>query len=441
MLKKNLLFIFSILSGFIIAFSVTGCSDDDPVNTGNNTPNVLAAGTRGQDRTLSADSTYTLTGFYLVDPGTTLTIPAGTVIKGSPGSAIIATRGNGTLPSGQIIAEGTSDNPVVFTSDRPEGSRDRGNWGGIVMSGLSDLNVPGGFGVGEGGVGEYGYGGILSSPKMDDNSGRLRYCRIEYGGTRIAADNEINGLTLNAVGNGTTIEYVQTHMIADDGFEWFGGTVNAKYLVSSGNDDDAFDMDLGFNGDCQYLFVMQADDKADRGFEVNNDGDGSDNEPYTSARVANVTIIGGDDTKNDGFYLRGNNRLKIWNAVVTNVRYAVAVDADNTNQNAVKGDLFVKNSLLNGSTNSYITRTKVDGKNTFIDAIYQAVADSDWHNTIGDPQLRSTNFEDPDPRPQNGAAKGIGTPPSGLEPANYAGAFDPDASSLWIAGWTNFKKN
>ena len=431
MFKKNVLF---ILSGFIITFGITGCSEDEPTNpgNGNDTPNVLAVGTQGQDRTLSADSTYTLTGFYLIDPGTKLTIPAGTTIKGTAGAAIIAMRGDGTKPSGQLIANGTASNPVVFTSNQAEGSRGRGNWGGIVMSGLSDLNVPGGVGVGEGGVGAYGYGEILSSPNLSDNSGTLRYCRIEYGGTRIAADNEINGLTLNAVGNGTTIEYVQTHMIADDGFEWFGGTVNAKYLVSSGNDDDAFDMDLGFNGDCQYLLVLQADDKADRGFEINNDGDGSDNTPFTSARISNVTLIGGDATANDGFYLRGNNKVKIWNSIVTNVRNAMVVDKANTGQNVQNDELFVKQSLLNGATGAYFAKGGA--------ADYTEKAGS-WNNTTGDPQLRSTSFDNPDPRPQNAAAKGVGTPPSGLDQVDYAGAFDPDASTLWIAGWTNFKKN
>ncbi|HVK38913.1 MAG TPA: hypothetical protein VNA88_10300, partial [Candidatus Kapabacteria bacterium] len=312
-----------MLSLLVAPALLTGCSDDEnPVDPGTNNTQTgkraRLAGNINDTRTLSADTVYTISGFVFIQPGAKLVIPPGTRLEGDPdptvqGSSIVALRGTATKPSGQLIAEGTAANPVVFTSGNAAGSRKRGDWGGIVLSGLADLNLDGKTGSNEGVPGTYGPGGVLAQPKYDDNSGVLRYVRIEYGGTKVSPDNEINGLTMNAVGSGTTIEHVQAHMIADDGFEWFGGSVNGKYLVSSANDDDAFDMDFGYSGKLQFLFAIQDPALANRGFEIDNDGSGSDKAPYTSATISNVTLVGTGKDKannedNDGLYLRRNNR-------------------------------------------------------------------------------------------------------------------------------------
>jgi hypothetical protein len=399
---------------------------------------ILAGHTGTGDRTLSKDTIYTIIGFYFVQPGTKLIIPAGTRLEGdfATKGAIITVRGTATRASGQIVADGTAQEPIVFTSSKPEGQRSRGDWGGIVLSGLADLNISGKTGTGEGGTGAYGPGGSgNASPKNDDNSGILRYVRIEYGGTKITSDNEINGLTLNAVGTGTTIEYVQTHMIADDGFEWFGGTVNGKYLVSSGNDDDMFDMDFGYSGKLQFLFGIQDPDLANRGFEIDNDAEGSTNAPFTSAVISNLTLVGAGKEKannedNDGLYLRRNNKLKIHNAIVVNFRYGLVIDGANTKANAESGDLFVKNSVLSGSAGAYLYK---QGTSADLDAVAGG-----WGLSTSPVSLTSIAFESPNPIP-TGAITIVPQQPGDafFTSTAFIGAF---GTSNWLTGWTNFRK-
>lgn len=456
MRKKSLLV---ILCGLIAGLNLVGCGDDETTDPGDERKKVTVTdtlqGSTGEmtDVTVApaSNNTVYLKGYYLVNAGSTLKIPAGTTvvaipetISGQP-AAIITQRGTATAPSGQLLAEGTSSSPIVFTSSRPAGSRARSDWGGILLLGNAESNLPNDAGVIEGTGGDYGWGGALSAAKEDDNSGILRYVRIEFGGTKVSPDNEINGLTMGAVGNGTKIEYVQTHMIADDGFEWFGGSVNAKYLVSSGNDDDAFDMDFGYHGNVQFLFGLQDPDRANRGFEVDNDANGSTLEPFTSATVANVTIVGAGVDKtpagenNDGFYLRRNNKLKIWNAIVTNFRQSVVVDGAGTHANAAAGSLFVKQSILHGRSKNY---GKGSADTTTASANYDATTAA-WNNIAEDPSLQSIDFSNPQPKPLNPKALNVGQVPSNsfFTPNSYAGAFDPSSSTYWFSGWTNWSKN
>lgn len=455
MRKKSLLV---ILCGLIAGLNLVGCGDDETTDPGDERKTVTVTdtlqGSTGDktDVTVApaSNNTVYLKGYYLVKAGSTLKIPAGTVVVGVPETvsgqpaAIITQRGNGTDPSGQLLAEGTATSPIVFTSSRPKGQRQRSDWGGILLLGNAESNLPNDAGVIEGTGGDYGWGGALSAAKNDDNSGILRYVRIEFGGTKVSPDNEINGLTMGAVGSGTKIEYVQSHMIADDGFEWFGGTVNAKYLVSSGNDDDAFDMDYGYSGNLQFLFGMQNPDRANRGFEIDNDGSGSGNDPFTSATVANVTLVGAGVDKtpagenNDGFYLRRNNKLKIWNAIVTNFRQSVVVDGAATHANREAGTLFVKQSILNGRSKNY---GKASGDSLIAD--YAAWAQTNWNNVEEDPSLQGISFSNPQPKPLNPKAINVGQVPNNgfFTPNSYAGAFDPASSTYWFSGWTTWDEN
>ncbi|MCB0710957.1 MAG: hypothetical protein KDD67_01365 [Ignavibacteriae bacterium] len=447
MFKKNLLF---ILSGLVATLTLVSCGDDDTTNPGDGRKKVTVTDTLfGESGTLTdvtvapeSGNTIYLKGYYIVNRSSTLTIPAGTKIVGLPETignqpaALITESGDGTAASGQLFAEGTASAPIVFTSSLAAGSRGRGNWGGVVLLGNAENNLLSKIGTIEGTGGNYG---PVGTAKNDDNSGTLRYVRIEYGGTKVSPDNEINGLTMGSVGSGTTLEYIQSHMIADDGFEWFGGTVNGKYLVSSGNDDDGFDMDFGYHGNLQFLFVMQDPDLANRGFEIDNDGDGSANTPITGATVANVTIVGTGKDKansedNDGFYLRRNNQLKIWNAISTNFRYAMVVDGAATGDNVQNNNLYVKQSILNGRTGAYLAKGSA--------ADYAAKA-ATWGNIEEDPQLVGIDFTNPQPKPTNSKAANVGSVPSnGFFTANtFAGAFDPSSNTYWFSGWTNWVKS
>jgi hypothetical protein len=228
-------------------------------------------------------------GKVWVREGATLRIEEGTTIRGDKATEATLV----VQPGGKIFAQGTKDRPIVFTSQAPAGQRRAGDWGGVIILGKSHVNQAGGSanieGIAEGG--RYGGG---ANPVLDDNSGVFSYVRIEYSGAVIGANNEINGLTLGGVGSGTKIDHVQVRHTLDDCFEFFGGTVNAKYLACQWNQDDGLDMDLGYTGKVQF-FLLQQDpglDDETNGFEVDNENDGRGVTPFTEATVYNATMCG-----------------------------------------------------------------------------------------------------------------------------------------------------
>ncbi len=233
--------------------------------------------------TLKADTQYNLRGFVYVTDGAVLTIEPGTVIKGEKKSnaTLIVERG------GKIIAEGTKEKPIVFTSQSASGARKPGDWGGLIILGKAPNNK-GDMSI-EGGVRSM-HGGTDAA----DNSGILKYVRIEFAGIEYSIDNEINGLTLGS--NGTVIDYVQVSHSGDDSFEWFGGTVNARHIIAYGTWDDCFDADNGFSGNVQYALSVRnprvADKSGSNGFESDNNSDGAATSPYTAAVFANVSLFG-----------------------------------------------------------------------------------------------------------------------------------------------------
>jgi hypothetical protein len=256
---------------------------------------------------------YTLVGWIYVEEGATLTIEPGTIIKATnksydgreaaQGSSLIIMRG------AKIMAQGTPTEPIVFTSAQPQGQRKASDWGGIILCGKAKNNTTGGVMTIEGGI-EADHGGTDDN----DSSGALQYLRIEYGGYPYAVDNEINGLTLGSVGRGTTIDHVQVSYSGDDSFEWFGGTVNAKYLIAYHGWDDDFDTDNGFSGKLQFLLGVRdpkiADQSNSNGFESDNNSSGSTAEPITNPIFSNVTLIGpiGQDNnfQNNKTYIDGH---------------------------------------------------------------------------------------------------------------------------------------
>lgn len=307
--------------------------------------------------------TYLLSGFVYVTDGAVLTIEPGTVIKGDKATkaTLIIERG------GKIMAEGTAEKPIVFTSNQPSGSRSYGDWGGIILCGKAPVNTTSGESKIEGGPRSY-FGGTDAA----DNSGILKYVRVEYCGVEYATDNEINGITFGGVGNGTTVDYVQVSYSGDDSFEWFGGTVNVKHLVAFRGWDDEFDTDFGYSGNLQFLVGLRDPNVADKsksnGFESDNDGSGSSNSPYTSPVFSNVSLFGpyttlsdvvnptgGNGTFQCAMHMRRNTKLKVYNSIFAGYPQGLFIEnggKGDAQGNATNGDLVVKNCIIAGSFNS-----------------------------------------------------------------------------------------
>ena len=315
----------------------------DPFNL--TSPNFLPTG---------SNTVYLLKGFVYVKSGATLSIQPGTIIRGdktTKGTLIIE-------KGGKIMAEGTANNPVVFTSNASAGNRDYGDWGGIIICGNAAINVPGGSATIEGGpTSTYGGG---TNPNDADNSGSMKYVRIEFSGIPLEPDKEINGLTLGGVGSATTLENIQVSYCGDDAFEWFGGTVNAKNLIAFRTWDDEFDTDYGFRGKIQFAVALRdpniADMSGSNGFESDNDGQGSTNTPITSPVFSNISIFGpkvtSSTTINNNFkrsmHLRRNTKLKVYNSVFAAYPTGLFIDGTAAQTNATNNDLIVQNSILAG---------------------------------------------------------------------------------------------
>ncbi|WP_242202981.1 hypothetical protein [Aestuariivivens insulae] len=287
------------------------------------------------DITLDASIEYQLTSAYVVRDGASLTIPAGTVIKATGGTAAYIAVAQG----GKIYVQGTADKPVVMTSGAT--SPAAGNWGGLVVCGKAPTNVAIGGTTATSEVADLTYGGSIAN----DNSGSIRYLRIEYTGATFTNDKEFNGLSLFGVGSGTTLEYVQSYEGGDDGIEFFGGTVNGRYLVSTRSGDDSIDFADGWNGTGEYWYISEG---AKAGIEGSNNGDNGDAAPVTNATLKNITVVGpvgegalyykegGGNFNIDNFYIAGVNlgvkvkdtdaeagvRIEADNLVMTNVQFA-----------------------------------------------------------------------------------------------------------------------
>jgi hypothetical protein len=339
-----------LLSTLVASVLFTSCggggTEEPPVQT--NTE-VLSGSI--SSRTLDASKKYTISGIVIVDDGATLTIPAGTVLLGEK-------KTKGTLlikPGGKLIAEGTEAKPIIFTSNQEPGEREQGDWGGVVVLGKANCNQnnPAIEGITPAAT----YGTFNSTSNDDDNSGIIKYARIEYAGIALTPNNETNSLTMGAVGRGTTIDYVQTTYGGDDSYEWFGGTVECRHLIAYASWDDDFDCDFGFSGKVQFALSVRdpfnADQSGSNGFEVDNDGSGTTATPKTAAVFSNVTILGpiydSADAKFSSNYqhamhLRRNCELSIFNSVIGGFPYGLNLDG--TLANYVSGAGVLENNIL-----------------------------------------------------------------------------------------------
>lgn len=355
------------------ASALVACSSDDPGPgtgpapcSGSACAAVISSDVT-TDRTLHADTVYTLSGFIHVANGATLTIQPGTKIVGDydvPGSSLFVLRG------AKIRALGTAEKPIVFTSERPVGQRSPGDWGGLIIVGNGIVNrgsptILEGSRTGAANP-EVNYAGGTDNA---DDSGVLQYVRVEFAGYATAADAELNSFTFAAVGSGTTMDHLQTMAGLDDSFEFFGGAVDGKYLVSYESGDDHFDMSEGYQGRLQYLVAFQAqrlDPRPAAGSfssdpqGIENDGcsgqnclAGFNSQPTTIPVVANYTLVGTgpgvvDGTSGGiGAVLRRGTGGHYVNGVITRwPAGAISIRDAETNARVAAGDLTVRNQYL-----------------------------------------------------------------------------------------------
>ncbi len=437
---------------------------------------IILSGRINADTTLRKENSYILKGLVYMVGNKTMTIEPGTVIKGgysgSDVGALIITRGS------KLMAEGSVDDPIVFTSASP--NPQSGDWGGIILLGKAAINttfnnITGLYQV-EGGVDNANGDGLAGSgdavapaPVNNDNSGILRYVRIEYAGYAFQPDKEINSLTMAAVGNGTTIDHVQVAYAKDDAFEWFGGSVNCKYLIAYKTQDDDFDSDNGFSGKIQFGLIYRdsliADISRSEAFESDNNSGGTTAAPKTSAVFSNITAIGPMATLQNagnplflaGAQIRRNSTISIYNSVFLGWPTGVLIDATTgtaTDLNITAGTLNIKNTTIAGCK----TAVAYAGTNTTSQAIVDWFTNSTNKNTIltnvadarviapfsytafdptpfGNSSLVQTNATSPNPADFSDAA----VADAFFNKVNFRGAIAPaGGESNWWKGWTRF---
>lgn len=291
-MKKNLILKASVFLA-VLSMSMTSCSNDDnpiivdvtpPTTVDPNKPIELTGDLT--TRTLTKDKKYLIKGQVFVRTGIVLTIQPGTVIFGDK-----ATKGTLVIDrGGKLLAEGTATEPIVFTSALAAGTRDRGDWGGLVILGKAPVNQP--DPAIEGITPAVIFGGTDNA----DNSGVLKYVRVEFAGIELTPNNETNSITLGAVGNGTKMDYTQVSFGGDDGFEWFGGSINSKYLVAFAMWDDCFDVDYGFTGKVQFgvsvSYGSYADQSGSNIFETDNGPNDNLTTLLTTGVFSNISGFG-----------------------------------------------------------------------------------------------------------------------------------------------------
>ncbi|MEJ5054730.1 hypothetical protein [Sphingobacterium sp. MYb382] len=284
-MKKSIstLLILAALSSSAVVLT-TACSSKDNVETpptGNFDRDNLQGTIKSGENLVLESGTYKLTGALTVEKGGKLTIKPGVIVEATKFVSGQQIRYIAVAQGGQIFAEGTSSKPIVITS----AEKVPGAWGGIVLCGNAPINK-GATASAE--VSNLTYGGTVAN----DNSGILKYVRIEYSGYAYNSEKEFNGLSMFGVGSGTTIEYVQVHEGADDGFEWFGGTVNSKFLVSTSNEDDQFDWTEGWNGTNENWYGKEGLGRGNRGIEADNNATNHKANPIANPKIKNLTLIG-----------------------------------------------------------------------------------------------------------------------------------------------------
>jgi hypothetical protein len=372
----------------------------------------------------TCDTIYVLEAPVFVRNGT-LSIEPGTTIQGAAGSALVIDS------TATLDAVGAADAPIVFTSILPEGSRNRGDWGGIVLLGNAPINLAGGVGAAEGFANPPAYGGTDAA----HDCGSLSYVRVEWAGFEISAGNELNGVTFYACGTGTSVDHLQVHMGSDDGIEMFGGEFAADHLIVTGAADDSLDCDEGFAGQLQYVFIQQDPAVGDNCFEWSNQGSDFSATPHTAVRVANVTCIGsgagGDKSK--GMTLKEGTEAYIYSSIFTNItNEAVLLTHPETQANAEAGLIDFAGVIFNGTFGT-------DDGTMWTGADLETWIMGLTGNLTDDPALPSVSWGSVNGAPAGDSpAAGAGQTPSGFEATSYAGAIEPGGEDWTKASWTNY---
>ena len=462
----------------LVANAQTACPASVPaaniITVGNGPGKTLAQGATAitANTTWTRNNIYLLNGTVFVNDGVTLTIESGTIIKGdrtNQGTLVIK-------QGGRLVAIGTPTQPIVFTSNQPAGSRSPGDWGGVVICGRAPVNQPSTPFI-EGGLTDTFYGGTNPA----DNSGTMQYVRIEYPGVPFLPNSEINGLTLAGVGHGTTLDHIQVTASGDDSFEWFGGTVNAKYLIALTGTDDDFDTDNGYSGRVQFGFALRnpalgdtQSGAASNGLESDNDAAGSANNPRTLGVFSNMTVLlpvvaspATAYVSSRSIEFKRNTSISVFNSVFSGRRFGVEFGSNSSNQtpaNAVSGSLVLANNVFASAgplpfragrvTSNQATPVANFNVNTFVGT------GNDTTTTVSGLGLNADNFSFEGNCPTNracapalnlpaasllntGAAftnakltgAGNGGANSTFDVVNYRGAF---GATNWATGWVNF---
>lgn len=433
------------------AISTVTVSKDAPASK-----EVVLEGNITSDMTINAADKNFLKGFVYVKPGATLTIEAGSVIKGVSVAAGEKAASLIIEPGAKIMAVGTVDKPIVFTSDKPAGQRLTGDWGGLIICGNARVNRVNRPTI-EGGPGTL-YGNTTSDEFNGESSGKLKYVRIEFAGYPLEPDKEINGLTFGGVGSGTEVEFIQVSYSNDDSYEWFGGTVNAKHLIAYHGWDDDFDTDFGYSGNLQFLLSVRDKDIADtsdsNGFESDNDGDGSSNTPLTKPVFSNVTLIGpfygkvSDKTQAEveaktadaangakggkfqaAMHLRRNTSLNVYNSVFTGWPYGLRVT---DKKGSANDGAIVKNVVLAGMWSNFYDDEKFSENffnragmnNTILETTNAIISKDGDYSSVVASAVQGADFAD------------AVLNNSFFEKVTYKGAFD--GTNDWTKGWANF---
>ena len=325
-MKKNWKFATMALIAGVSLFATSCSSDEDPINNpgdGGEDTYVLDSDIT-ENVTLETGKTYTLNGGVHVKSGATLTIQPGVTIVAQHDETvdyILIEQG------AKIDAQGTAAQPIVMTSEKKEA----GAWGGLHICGYAHTNN----GSGKSEIGNAPYGGNNDA----DNSGTLKYIRLEYTGYAFDEEHEANGVSFYGVGNGTTVEHLQAYQGSDDGFEFFGGSVNVKYMVVTSCSDDSFDWTEGWNGKAQFLVAYQEGESSlgyacDCLMECDNNGTNNAATPVAHPTIANATLIGnGGDAQ--GVRLRAGTQVELYNTIITGKGKPLTVETNET-ENALK---------------------------------------------------------------------------------------------------------
>lgn len=295
---------------------------------------TLLSGELTENRTLQRGQTYYLSGGYHVKAGATLYIEPGVTVIAKDDNIvdyILVEQG------AKIDAQGTANEPIVLTSEKKE----HGAWGGVHICGYAPINVKGTVSKSE--IGDAPYGG----DRPDDNSGVLKYIRLEYAGYSFSEEKEANGFTFYGVGNGTVAEYLEAYKGSDDGFEWFGGTVNCKYLVSYDNTDDLFDWTEGWSGKGQFWIGVQKSAECDCLIECDNNSKDFAASPVANPILSNITLNGNNsDINKRGIRLRAGTFARIYNSIVTGKSNCVTTETTETENSLVNGQSSLKYLFL-----------------------------------------------------------------------------------------------